>query len=104
MERWQLLWLVGIGIGAILGLLVARKSHRTLPITGGSMGHVFHYIACLLIMANAPTALLVTIFLGYGGFLTRLLTALPLVFGNLAVAAVCLIGYAMSEKSPPAHD
>ncbi len=99
MPNWAIAWAVGLLIGLIIGRFAARDSNREKPVIGGPVARVAHYLACSLIMAGAPTALLVTLTYGEAKFFPRLLTAVGIVFTNLAVAAVCLLVAAAFEKS-----
>jgi hypothetical protein len=101
MPNWMIFWGVGLALGLVIGFFAARDSAKEKPIRGGLPAKVCHYLAASLIVSGAPTALLVSIFYGQGGFLTRLLTVLGIILINLAVAAVLLLGYAVFEIRAP---
>jgi hypothetical protein len=98
MQNWMIAWGVGLALGLVIGAFAARDSHREKPIRGGMPAKVFHYLAASLIVSGAPTALLVTFFLGHGGILTRFLTILGIILVNLAAAFGCLMLYALFES------
>lgn len=97
MQNWMIAWGIGLGLGLLIGVFAARDSIKEKSIQGGTLAKVFHYLATSLIVSGAPTALLVTIFYGEGGFIRRLLTVLGVILTNLAVAGVFLVLYAAIE-------
>jgi hypothetical protein len=100
MANWMIGWLLGVALGLLLGRWIARDSAKAKPVQGG-MAAVLHYLACSLIVAGAPTALAVVILNSEVKFVPRLLTVVALVFFNLLVAALCLIGQAALESRRP---
>lgn len=98
MQNWLIGWGLGIILGALIGRAAARDSMLQKPIRGGALAKVLHYVACSLLMAGAPTALLITVLYGEAKFVPRLLTILGVILTNLAVAGLCLIGYAALES------
>ena len=96
MPNWLLALLIGGAFGLLFGIVVAGKSANHKPIRGGTPARVFHYLGASAFVAVAPTVL-VGSYLYKLHFFPRLLRGIGLGFGLLAVAAVCLILYAVFE-------
>jgi hypothetical protein len=96
MPNWLIALLLGGAFGLIVGVFAARKSAKEKPIRGGTLAKLFHYLGASAFVAVAPTVL-VGSYLYKLHFFPRLLRGIGLGFGLLAVAAVCLILYAVFE-------
>jgi len=88
MNDWLLAVLIGVVIGLLLGVKTSRDAGKKLPVKGGIVAQVFHYLACSGFTSVAPFAL-TGVILGLP-FLTLLGTGvglLALTFGFLLVDA-----------------
>lgn len=84
--------LIGLAIGAVLGVVIVRASHREEAVRGGPLAHLFHFLGAALFAGTLPTVL-TTVILG-GGFLQAVATAFALVVISLAL----LLIYALFER------
>jgi hypothetical protein len=98
MPNWLIAWLIGIAVGLVIGRAGARDSAAAEPIRAGALAKAFHYAACVLIFASPWTAILISLFMGEGKFIPRLLTAVALVFFNLLLAGASLLAYGALES------
>ncbi len=92
MPNWVYTLLIGAVIGLILGYFVARKSAAEKPIRGGTLASIFHYLGASAFVSVAPTVLIAAVIYRLG-FARDLI----LVFGLLAISAVCLLIHAAFE-------
>jgi len=54
MNDWLIAVLIGLAIGLLLGIKIARDSHRKQPVLGGILAQVFHYLACASMTTMLP--------------------------------------------------
>src|SRR5258705_7391198 len=92
MPTWANAVLIGLTVGLIFGVFVARKSAAEKPIKGGPLGQVLHYLGAALFVSTAPMVLVAGIVYHY-----PLLSNLLLALGMLASSAVFLLLYAAVE-------
>jgi hypothetical protein len=92
MENWQLALLIGIALGLVFGIVVARKSAAEKPIQGGPPAAALHYLGASAFVAAAPTVLI-------GAILFKLpfLQSLSLALGLLLVAWIFMMLHAALE-------
>lgn len=96
MEKVPQALMIGIAIGAVLGIFIARQSTRKNSIHGGILAQMFHFLGVVAISSTFPTVISGLI-IGTG-FLPAVVMALSLFVGGF----VLLLGYAVFEK--PARD
>lgn len=83
MPNWSIALIVGGLIGLFLAHWVARDSIRSKPIQGGASAKLFHYLACGLLVAGAPSALIATLLYGQLHFFPRLLRGVAVGFTDV---------------------
>jgi hypothetical protein len=83
---------VGMILGGIFAIYVARKSNREAKIYGGVLAQVFHYLGALGFCMTLPTVL--TVLLLHGGFGL----AFPLGIGCVVAAFIALLVFALIEN------
>lgn len=96
MEDWLLAVLIGVAVGFVLGIKIARDSNKKQPVRGGSVAQTLHYLACAGMSSVLPFVL-AGIILGVK-FLALFATGL----GLLAVTMTLLLIEAMIERGAPA--
>jgi hypothetical protein len=84
--------LIGLAIGAVAGVFVARTSARTQTIYGGTAAKVFHYLGASVFVAALPTALLELI--TGQGFGSAVIASFSLVIISLLLLCI----YAVFER------
>jgi hypothetical protein len=93
MNDWLIAVFIGLVIGLVLGVKIARDSHKRQPVVGGIVGQALHYLAC-----SGLTSVLPFIIAG-------IVVGLPFLqlfgtgVGLLALTAVFLVIYALIERS-----
>jgi hypothetical protein len=92
MPIWANAVLIGLIVGLIFGMFVARKSNAEKPVQGGRLGKALHYLGASLFVSTAPTVLVAGVVYHY-----PLLRNLLLAVGMLASSAVVLLLYAAVE-------
>jgi hypothetical protein len=92
MTDWLIAVIIGVALGLLLGIKIARDSNHKQPILGGVLAQVFHYLACSGLTAMLPF-ILAGIIVGLP-FLALFGTAL----GFLALTATCMLLYAAFER------
>jgi hypothetical protein len=97
MPNWLIALLIGGVLGLILGASVARKSAQQKPIKGGPVAEALHYVASSAFVAVGPTVLVTAILNRELHFFPRLLSGLAMGLSLIAVAAVCLLVFAVFE-------
>lgn len=95
MSDWLIAVLIGMAIGLVVGVKIARDSAKVQPITGGMLSDTFHYLACAGLTGILPF-IITGIVLGLP-FLTLFGTAL----GFLALTAMFLLLHASIERNAP---
>jgi hypothetical protein len=95
---WPTALLIGVTIGAVIGIFVARQSLKEQAIRGGLLAQVLHYLACA--MLSSTTAFIVTAIVVGVPFLQMFGTAV----GIIIVGAVLVLGYGYVEANAPAED
>lgn len=91
MQNWQIVALIAGGIGLLLGIYLARRSHQSDPVLSG-ISHVFNYLASAAIGA-VPFGILSGIVIGdlRSGVLVALVA--------LGAAVALVILYALPESA-----
>ena len=46
MTEWLIAVIVGVAVGLLLGVKIARDSNKKQPVVGGPLAKTFHYLAC----------------------------------------------------------
>ncbi|MCB9451840.1 MAG: hypothetical protein H6672_10395 [Anaerolineaceae bacterium] len=92
MDNVILALLIGLGLGLVFAIPVARRSIRKEPIYGGALAHVFHYVGTAAFVSVLPTVLASLIL--RGGFSV----AFPLAIGLLVVCFAGLFLFAVIER------
>lgn len=82
---------IGIGIGLIAGIFIARRSAREAPIYGGLPALALHYIGASLFVSALPSAL-TSLILGRG-----LLGALTAAFTCVIASLIAFLIFATVE-------
>ena len=90
MPDWQIIALVAGGGGLLLGILVARRSHRDNPLHS-AIGHIFHYLAATTVVA-VPLSIITGIVIG------NLRTGVRFALGALVATIVLVVLYAIPES------
>lgn len=83
--------LIGGGLGVLLGIYIARVSHRHESVRGGIVAHVFHYFGAAFFVSTLPTALTALIIGGGFG------TALPAALLMIGLSLLSLMLFAVVE-------
>lgn len=83
---------VGLVLGAIFAIYVARRSNREEKIYGGTLAQVFHYLGALGFCMTLPTV--ITNVILHGGFLPSVVLG----FGLVIVAFIALFIFAIIEN------
>ncbi len=92
MPNWIYALGLGVSVGLVFGVFVARQSAAQQPIVGGRLANVAHYLGAALFVSVAPTVLLAGVLYRYP-LLKNLLLALTL----LAFSAIALLLHAALE-------
>lgn len=92
MSDWLIAVLIGVAFGLVIGVKIARDSNTRLPVQGGPLAQIFHYLASVLLTAMLPY-IITGIVVGLP-FLTLFGTAL----GFLALTALSMLIYAVFEQ------
>lgn len=95
MSDWLLAVLIGIALGLVIGVKLARDSKKKQGLRGGAASEALHYLACAGIASVLPFVL-AGIVLGLP-FLTLLVTGA----GFLAIVALALLIFAALEQTSP---
>ncbi len=98
MPNWAIALIIGGLIGLFLARWVARDSIQSKPIQSGGAAKFFHYLACGMLVAGAPSALTATILYNQLHFFPRLLRGVAVGFTDVGLAALCLIVFAVFES------
>ncbi len=99
MTDFEILSLVGLVFGLIVGPLTARSSIRREKIYGGTPAKLLHLLAAGMYVATPPT-ILTGVIVGVG-LKTLFPLALALIFGSLGIL---LIFATFEKQARPAHD
>ncbi len=99
MTDLEIMLLVGLGFGLIVGPLTARSSNRREKIYGGTPAKSLHLLASGMYVATPPTVL--TGVIAGVGLRTLFPLALVLIFGSLGVL---LIFATFEKQARPASD
>lgn len=99
MTDFEIMLLVGLGFGLMVGPLTARSSMRREKIYGGMPAKGLHLLASGMYVATPPT-ILTGVFAGVG-LKTLFPLALVLIFGSLGVL---MIFAAFEKQARPASD
>ncbi len=91
MTEWVIAVLIGVAIGLVIGVKIARDSNARQPVLGGVPAQVFHYLACAGLTGMLPF-IIAGIVVGLS-FLALFGTAL----GFLALTGVFLLVHAGFE-------
>lgn len=54
MSDWTTALVIGVCIGALIGVGLMRYSLKAEAISGGPLSHVFHYLACAFFGSSTP--------------------------------------------------
>jgi ABC-type Fe3+ transport system permease subunit len=92
MEHWVIAVVIGAVFGLVIGVKIARDSHRRQPVQG-SIARVFHYLACAGLASMLPFIIAGIVF----GL--RFLVLFGTAVGFLALTAVFLLAYASFEQT-----
>ena len=92
MEHWVIAVVIGAAFGLMIGVKIARDSHRKQPVQG-SIAQVFHYLACAGLASMLPF-IIAGIVVGL-----RFLALFGTAVGFLALTAVFLLVYAGFERA-----
>ncbi|MBN1681140.1 MAG: hypothetical protein JW966_12710 [Anaerolineae bacterium] len=95
MIDWLIAFVIGLAVGVVVGIKIARDSNRKEPVMGGVMAHIFHYLACAG-LTGMPSFVVAGIIVGLS-FLVLFGTAV----GFLGATTVFLLLYAVIERSAP---
>ncbi|MFQ3565877.1 MAG: hypothetical protein SNJ59_02650 [Aggregatilineales bacterium] len=82
---------IGVSIGLIAGIFIARRSAREAPIYGGLPALALHYVGASLFISSLPTAL-TSLILGRG-----LLGAVTAAFTCVIASLITFIVFAIVE-------
>ncbi len=95
--------LVGLLIGGLLAIYVARRSLREEKVYGGIVAQVFHYLGALGFCMTLPTIL--TVLVLHGGFGTAFPLGIALVISSLiALFFFALVEHPARAKATPEDD
>jgi ABC-type Fe3+ transport system permease subunit len=92
MENWAIAVLIGAAFGMVIGIGIARDSHRKQPVQG-SIARIFHYLACAGLASMLPFIVAGIVF----GL--RFLVLFGTAVGWLALTAIFLLVYAGFEQA-----
>lgn len=95
MADWLIAFVIGIAFGIVIGIKIARDSNKKVPVRGGVLAQVFHYLACASLTGMVPF-IIAGLVVGLA-FLALFGTAL----GFLGVTALMLLIYAVIERKAP---
>lgn len=88
--------LVGLVLGGLFAIYVARRSLQEEKVYGGILSKLFHFLGVMFFCMTLPTV--ITVLILHGGFGV----AFPLGLGLVATSFVALAVFAIFEK--PARD
>jgi hypothetical protein len=81
--------LIGLAIGAVAGVFVARSSARKQKIHGGSAAKIFHYLGASAFVSALPTGLIELLFgRGFGGAIVASLSLAVISLAFLLIFAL----------------
>jgi len=92
MADWFIALLIGIALGLLLGIKIARSSKKAEPILGGLPAEIFHSLACSSLSSGLPF-IIAGLIVGLH-FLALFGTGI----GLIGVTALLLLIYAVVER------
>lgn len=93
MNDWLIAVFIGLAIGLLLGVKIARDSHKRQPVRGGVLGQALHYLACSGLTSVLPF------------IISGIIVGLPFLqlfgtgIGLLVLTGILLVIYALIERS-----